>query len=96
MLKTNKYRQSYKTVIVNTKNKIVVDISSPDDGGNWKLHSIIVKSNKMYYTWEKQEAVNTFASSDEAFQKSLDMVKSSSNFSQVEIKEKELELGGTD
>jgi hypothetical protein len=90
MLKTNKTRTVYKTVIVNIKNKTVVDIAAPDDGGKWELYSIIVRKNKIIYTWEKQEVLNTFSSSEEAFQKSLDMVKmSTNNFDQVEIKEKE-------
>lgn len=96
MLNANKTKHIYKTIIINTKNKVSVDVSSPDDGGNWKLYSIIVKSNRIYYTWEKQEIANTFSSSEEAFQKSLDMVKSASAYASVEIKDKEVELGGTD
>jgi hypothetical protein len=89
MPKINKSKKVYKTVIIFTKNKISIDIQCPEDGHSWTLHSILVKKSKMYYTWERDDSPNTFVSSEEAFQKSLEMVKSSpDNYSNVEIKEK--------
>jgi hypothetical protein len=88
MLKISKSKKVYKTIIIDTKNKVSIDIQCPEDGHSWTLHSILVKKNKMYYTWERDDSPNTFVSSEEAFQKSLEMVKSSpDNFSNVEIRE---------
>lgn len=82
----NNSKALYKTTIVGTKNKQQIEAAMPDDAHQWSLHSVNIKKNKAYYTWVTRTNIVTssFTSSDAAFQKSLEMVKSS-----PVIKEKE-------
>jgi hypothetical protein len=69
--------QMYKTTIVCTKHQSCIEVLPPDNKDCWELFSVIPKKNKIYYTWKKSCSVSTFSSSEESFQKSLDLVKAS-------------------
>jgi len=82
--------QMYKTTIVCTKHQSCIEAVPPDNKDNWELFSVLPKKNKIYYTWKKVFNISTFSSSEESFQKSLEMVKSTTeSYGNVAISEKE-------
>lgn len=70
---------SYKTTIVDVKNKNLVDAVLPDSNNDWELHSVTVKKHKIFYHWRlvKSSEMN-FTSSDVDFKNALSLVKSHS------------------
>ena len=81
--------QMYKTTIVCTKHQSCIEALPPDNKDNWELFSVVPKKNKIFYTWRKSLSVNSFFSSEESFQKSLEMVKNATeNYGEVAISEK--------
>lgn len=74
-------KKIYKTTIASAKKQKVVSIITPDDNNEWELFSITVNKNKIYYHWiasiDYTIQKSVFASSDEDFKRTLDLVQES-------------------
>jgi hypothetical protein len=71
-----KYEYQTTIVYLNDCKVNAIKVNPPDDNG-WSLLSMTPSHNGtcLYYTWAKQQPMVQFTSSDEDFQKSLDLVK---------------------